>query len=132
MPYYTKEQLEHAKSMDLLTYLKNYEPNELVKVSSNEYTTREHDSLRISNGFWNWCSAGIGGRNAVDYLTKVKNYKFIEAVEIILKNERIQAPIYEKKQVKKPRRINIALRPKGIILHFTVVIIPILRNLLAT
>ena len=100
MPYYTKEQLEHAKSMDLLTYLKNYEPNELVKVSSNEYTTREHDSLRISNGFWNWCSAGIGGRNAVDYLTKVKNYKFIEAVEIILNNERIQAPIYEKKQIK--------------------------------
>lgn len=110
MPYYTKEQLEHAKSMDLLTYLKNYDPNELVKVSSNEYTTREHDSLRISNGFWNWCSAGIGGRNAVDYLTKVKNYKFIEAVEIILKNERIQAPIYEKKQVK--NRIKTLILPE--------------------
>ena len=36
--------------MDLLTYLRNYEPQELVHVSGNTYCTREHDSLRISNG----------------------------------------------------------------------------------
>ena len=36
--------------MDLLTYLRNYEPQELVHVSGNTYCTEEHDSLRISNG----------------------------------------------------------------------------------
>ena len=29
MPYVTLEQIEHAKQMDLLTYLQYYEPNEL-------------------------------------------------------------------------------------------------------
>lgn len=38
--------------MDLLTYLKNYEPYELVHFSGNTYTTRTHDSLKISNGKW--------------------------------------------------------------------------------
>ncbi len=33
-----------------MTYLRNYEPQELVHVSGNTYCTREHDSLRISNG----------------------------------------------------------------------------------
>lgn len=34
--------------MDLLTYLQNYEPSEPVHVSGGEYTTRTHNSLRIS------------------------------------------------------------------------------------
>jgi hypothetical protein len=25
----------------------------------------------MSNGFWNWCSVGIGGKNAMDYLEKI-------------------------------------------------------------
>ena len=56
MPYYTKEQQELAKQMDLFTYLKNYEPNELVQESRTQYCTREHDSLKISNGIWYLCS----------------------------------------------------------------------------
>jgi len=55
------------KRMDLLTYLKNYEPQELVKVSNNEYRMKIHDSVRISNGLWNRCKSGIGGKSAVDY-----------------------------------------------------------------
>ena len=69
--------------MDLLTYLKNYEPYELVHFSGNTYTTRTHDSLKISNGKWMWWSRGIGGRSALDYLIKVKDYSFLEAVENI-------------------------------------------------
>lgn len=34
--------------MDLLTYLRLYEPENLVKVHGNVYCTREHDSLKIS------------------------------------------------------------------------------------
>ena len=101
MPYYTPEQIEEAKKMDLLTYLKNYEPNELVQETNIQYCTKTHDSLKISNGFWNWCSVGIGGKNAVDYLTKVKNYRFIDAVDIIMKNKQIKAPVYIPKQEKK-------------------------------
>jgi hypothetical protein len=72
MPYVTPEQIERAKQMDLLTYLQHYEPQELVRFSGNVYTTRTHDSLKISNGKWYWWSRNIGGRSALDYLIKVR------------------------------------------------------------
>jgi hypothetical protein len=53
-------------------------------VAGNIYCTREHDSLKISNGKWYWFSRGIGGRSALDYLVKVKGIPFTEAVGMIL------------------------------------------------
>ena len=84
MGYYTPEDIQQAKQMDLLSYLRLFEPQELVHLSGNNWCTREHDSLKISNGKWNWFSRGIGGKSALDYLIKVKNYSFIDAVGIIL------------------------------------------------
>ena len=75
--------IEQARQMDLLTYLKSYEPSNLVRVSGNVYCTKEHDSLKISNGKWYWWSRGFGGVSALDYLIKVKETDFVEAVEII-------------------------------------------------
>ena len=66
MPYYTEKQIEHARSIDLLTYLQTYEPTELIHVRGNTYCTREHDSLKISNGKWMWWSKGFGGNSALD------------------------------------------------------------------
>ena len=59
MRYIAAEDVAKAKEMDLLTYLRNYEPQELVHVSGNTYCTREHDSLRISNGKWCCFSQGM-------------------------------------------------------------------------
>ncbi len=92
--------------MDLLTYLKNYEPNELVRDSATQYSTKTHDSLKISNGFWNWCSVGIGGRNAMDFLEKVRGIEFPDSALYILDKMKIRTPIYVEKQEKKK---NIAL-----------------------
>ena len=101
MPFIAPEVILEAKQMDLLTYLRNYEPYELVKFAGNTYTTRTHDSLKISNGKWMWWSRGIGGRNALDYLVKVRGMSFLEAVETIVGHTAIQTPIYEKPQKKK-------------------------------
>ena len=79
--------------MDLLTYLKNYEPYELVHFSGNTYTTRTHDSLKISNGKWMWWSQRTGGRSALDYLIKVRGYSFLEAVELLAERANIQQPL---------------------------------------
>ena len=76
MPYYPHELVEEVRKVELLTYLENYEPDELVKVSGDTYATKTHDSIRISNGMWNWFSRGIGGKSALDYLIKVKGYEF--------------------------------------------------------
>ncbi len=104
MPFIAPELIIQAKQMDLLTYLKNYEPYELVKFSGNTYCTRTHDSLKISNGKWIWWSRGIGGRSALDYLIKVKGYSFLEAVETIIGHTAIQAPVYEKPQPKEENK----------------------------
>ena len=77
--------LERVRQIDLLSYLREYEPSNLVKVkgTSNVYCTAEHDSLKISNGKWYWWSQGFGGYSALDYLIKVKGYAFVEAVETL-------------------------------------------------
>ena len=93
MPYIAPEVVQEAKRMDLLTYLKNYEPYELVHFSGNTYTTKTHDSLKISNGKWMWWSRGIGGRSAVDYLIKVRDYTFMEAVQTIAGQAAIAPPV---------------------------------------
>jgi len=79
----TKEQIEQAKRWDLLSYLQVYEPEELKRCGPNEYCTRTHDSLKISNGKWCWNSRGIGGRTALDYLIKVRGLSFVSAVETL-------------------------------------------------
>lgn len=83
MPFIPPEVVARAREMDLYTYLKTYEPQELVHFGGSTYCTREHDSLKISNGKWYWFSRGIGGRSALDYLIKVKELPFTEAVERI-------------------------------------------------
>nr|MBQ4458210.1 DUF3991 and TOPRIM domain-containing protein [Clostridia bacterium] len=88
------ELLELARRMDLFTYLSLYEPQELVHVGGREYCTREHDSLKISNGLWCWHSRDDGGATALDYLIKVKNIPFRKAVTIILAKELQDTPVF--------------------------------------
>ncbi len=84
MTFIPPETIRKARELDLLTYLQNYDSGNLVKFSSDTYCTKEHDSLKISNGKWNWFSRGIGGKSALDYLIKVEGMEFTEAVEHII------------------------------------------------
>lgn len=94
MNYVPPDDIENAKQIDLLTYLQSYEPQELVYISGNTYCTREHDSLKISNGKWHWFSRDIGGKTALDYLIKVKDYTFLEAVQTILGRAATKPPVF--------------------------------------
>ncbi len=106
----TPEQIEKAKQMDLLTYLQSYEPGNLKKISHDTWCTKEHDSLKISNGKWHWFSRHIGGKTALDYLIKVKGISFVKAVEIITGYAAVLPPVYtgiekpiEQKKLELPR-----------------------------
>ena len=92
MPYIPPDVVAKARKMDLLTYLRNYEPQELVPFGRNAYCTRTHDSLKISNGKWFWFSQGIGGASALDYLIKVRGIPFTQAVEQIIGRAVVQPP----------------------------------------
>ena len=99
MSLISKEDIERAREMDLLTYLTYYEPVNLRHVSGDIYCTREHDSLIINNGKWCWFSQGIGGKGALDYLINVKGLPFREAVERIIGNIIEPLPIVKKPDV---------------------------------
>ena len=84
MPFIPPEQLVRAREMDLLTYLRHCEPEELIHVGGEAYTTKSHDSLKISNGRWYWWSRGVGGNSALDYLTTVRRLSLPDAVQRVL------------------------------------------------
>lgn len=102
--YITPPILDELKKVDLVTYFRTIMPYELVKVSANEYTTKTHDSLRMSNGLWNWCSRGFGGRNAIDYLMKTEQLEFNDAANLLLKQLQNKVPTIDQQPVKTKER----------------------------
>jgi len=78
-----KEQIEQARTIDLLSYLQANEPHELKRSGLNEFRTVTHSSLVISNGKWIWNKTGVGGVSALDYLIKVRGMRFVDAVETV-------------------------------------------------
>ena len=110
MAFIPPEMIEKARKVDLLTYMKACEPDELVHISGNHYCTREHDSLKISNGKWYWFSSGFGGYNALDYLIKVKEVPFMEAVERITGQVPYQPPVVSEQH--KQKQPKVLLLPK--------------------
>lgn len=104
MPYIAPEVIEQARQIDLLTYLQNCEPQEPVQISGNNYTTRTHDSLKISNDKWMWWSQRIGGYSALDHLVKVRGFSFVEAVETLMGKAAVMPTLTVKpKQKEKPK-----------------------------
>ena len=83
MPWLSKEQLAEARQVDLLTYLQEREPHELVRSAPGEHRTVSHGSLVISNGAWYWNRGGFGGVSALDYLVKVQGVDLVAAVEMV-------------------------------------------------
>ena len=105
MPFIPPETIRKARELDLITYLQNFDSGKLVKISGDTYCTKEHDSLKISNGKWNWFSRGIGGRSALDYLIKIEGVEFTEAVEHIINCIGDRTIIHDSKNAKPKEKI---------------------------
>lgn len=107
----SEEDKKRAREMDLLTYLENYEPDNLEHVCGNEYRTVEHDSLTITAGKgWYWHSRGFGGYSALDYLIKVRGMTFPKACEQILGIATIVPPVFHKST--KPEEPKVFVMPE--------------------
>lgn len=104
--------LKKAKEIDLVTYFRTYMPYELVKASSNEYKTKSHNSLRMSNGLWNWWSRGFGGKNAIDFIQKTKKMDFNDAANYVIDKMNMKTPIFVE-QEKKSKETHLILPEKN-------------------
>ena len=64
----TDEQIERARSIDLVQFLQQYEPPGELKRIGQSWTLKSHDSMRISaDGRWNWFSQNKGGGDAIGF-----------------------------------------------------------------
>ncbi len=105
MRHFSREEVQQAREVDLLTYLRRNDPDELVRESKRTFCTREHDSLKINNGKWYWFSRGIGGVSALDYLIKVRGLTFFQAVESVLGKAPYSLPDSFKRDSHVPKRL---------------------------
>ena len=105
--YVPKELVKKAKTIDLLTYFMNYNPNELVKKGVGTYSLKTHDSVIISNGLWHRFSTNEGGKTALDYLMKVEKMTLQEAVKSILNRETLDIYQVPKEELKENRKLVI-------------------------
>ena len=83
MSYIPKDQIAAAREMDLLTYLRRFEPEELVHIGGDTYATRTHDSLKIS---WKWCwwSRWYRRHKCAGLSDNSEGVSFLDAVQRIL------------------------------------------------
>ncbi|MCR0595269.1 DUF3991 and toprim domain-containing protein [[Clostridium] innocuum] len=102
----SKQDLAMVKELDLFTYFKNYEPQELIRYSRNEYGTKTYSSLRMSNGLWTSWANSIGGRSALDFFIKIKQWDFLEAAHFLKDLIENKTPV----KVEQPKRIKHSLR----------------------
>jgi hypothetical protein len=82
----SQEQIGRAKEIGIEDYILLHEPDNVKRVG-HAYYLKDHDSLEISNGLWNWHSQGVGGKNVIDYLIFVRGYSFVDAVRRLAGDE---------------------------------------------
>jgi hypothetical protein len=105
MQPFSPEVIEQAREVNLVDFLQSCGVP-LIK-EGIEYRLKEHDSLVINSetNLWKWNSRGFGGKNAIDYLERVENKGFIEAISILVE-KKSYLPVHNysepSKKVKKP------------------------------
>lgn len=105
MPWVSEEEIQAAKQMSAIEYLRKYESGRLKKSSArNEWELTDHDSFKI-NGItskWHWKSRDIGGVSALQFLTKVDGVEFTEAVRLLCGENPCYIPMEHEAKEKKP------------------------------
>lgn len=94
MPGVTREQIDAAKKIRAIDFLRKYRSYELVPSQCRgEFELRSHDSFKINgeNSVWHWKSRDIGGKSALDYLIHVEGVGFLDAVQMLMD----EAPVVE-------------------------------------
>ena len=76
------EAIVHLKRINLLTYLKQYEPNTIIK-NQHHYISVTHDGLIIYEDRWIWKKHHINGSTAIQYLVFVEDMSYFDALYLL-------------------------------------------------
>ena len=107
--------IEQARKADIISFLEKYHGFTFTTMNGG-YRCKQHASLAIKNDClsWYWHSKSIGGFGALDYLVKVENMSFREAVEVITGATTPTAPLRHEAV---PPKTLILPEKAGIMLH---------------
>ncbi|MCL2574892.1 MAG: septation protein SpoVG family protein [Defluviitaleaceae bacterium] len=80
------DRVVEARKIDILDYLHQNEPYNIVQHSADTYKLKDHDSLKIypsnTGGYaWKQHSNDKGGKSALDFMTGVRGIAFVDAVK---------------------------------------------------
>ncbi|MFI3255356.1 MAG: DUF3991 domain-containing protein [Eubacteriales bacterium] len=105
-----EESIGEARNVDMVEFLTSHYGFTFKSVGGG-YRPKEHESLHVNTDRkrWYWHSMGIGGFGAIDFLMKVEDFTFQQAVEGILNRSFAPAPTYIAPPVPK----NLELPPKA-------------------
>ena len=94
-----------ARAADVVAFFEKYNGFTFAH-RCGEYRCKQHPSLAVGNDrlAWFWHSRGIGGHGAIDYLVKVENIPFRQAVEVVTGTTPITAPTQRERQKEEPRK----------------------------
>jgi len=86
--------VENARNADMVGFFKK-RCRYTFDTLRNAYRCKEHPSLAVNadRHAWFWHSKGIGGYGPIDYLIKIENMPFREAVEIVAGAKLITLPV---------------------------------------
>ena len=76
--------LHQARTADVLVFLEKYNGFTFTH-QRGEYRCKQHPSLAVKDNrlSWYWHSKSVGGFGSLDYLTKIENMPFREAVGVV-------------------------------------------------
>lgn len=80
-----KSIVDEARNSDIISFFEKYN-GFVFTYRGGEYRCKQHPSLAVNadRRSWYWHSKGAGGYGVLDYLTKVENVPFREAVDMVL------------------------------------------------
>lgn len=88
----SREEIQAARRVDLLTYMESEHPDLICKAGVNRCSLKAHDSCIITAGKgYSWNSKNETG-NGIDFLTRYLGYNFVDAVEALCKFGNIISP----------------------------------------
>jgi hypothetical protein len=97
--------LEQARNTDVVTFFEKYHGFTFVR-RGGAYRCKQHPSLAVDSNrlSWFWHSKDIGGYGVLDYLVKVENMPFRQAVEVATGTTLTIAPP-PRSEVKPPKKL---------------------------
>jgi len=109
--------LYQARTADVLAFFEKYHGFTFAH-RGGEYRCQQHKSLAVKDDClsWYWHSKGVGGYGVLDYLTKVENMPFRQAVEVVTGISPTPAPLRQERQQAEPPKTLVLPEKAGVTL----------------